>query len=59
VGGPGPEESQPPGTVWWAVHSPAGTQAGCDRFGGDPADVVAATIELSLQRILAALDDAA
>ena len=45
AGGPGPEEDQPPGTVWfaWAVDGEVTTE--CRRFSGDPEDVVAQTTE--------------
>lgn len=42
VGGPHPDEGQPPGTVWFAVRSPAGTVAERRIFDGSPAQVVVA-----------------
>ena len=59
VGGPTAQEGEPPGTVWWAVHSGDRTEAGCVHLPGDPREVVAATIEMSLARLLAALRAAA
>jgi nicotinamide-nucleotide amidase len=55
VGGPDPQDGQPPGTVWWAVRSPEGVEAGFDRLDGSPRDVVAATVDLALRRLLAVL----
>jgi nicotinamide-nucleotide amidase len=43
VGGPGEEEGQPPGTVWFGVVSPDGERAELRRFDGNPEDILAAT----------------
>ena len=40
AGGPGPEEDQPPGTVFIAVASPANCEAKEYHFDGDPETVV-------------------
>jgi nicotinamide-nucleotide amidase len=48
VGGPGHEEGQPPGTVWFGVVSPTGEHAELRHFDGEPADVLAATTAVAL-----------
>ncbi|MBO1751006.1 CinA family protein [Actinotalea sp. BY-33] len=45
VGGPEPDEGQPPGSVWFAVVSPAGTHTEKLVVEGDPPAVLAATSE--------------
>jgi nicotinamide-nucleotide amidase len=49
VGGPGDEEGQPPGTVWFGVVSPDGERAELRRFDGGPEDVLAATTSHALR----------
>lgn len=44
AGGPGSEEGKPAGTVFIAVHSPAGTHVEEHHFSQEPADVVQATL---------------
>lgn len=41
VGGPGPQEERPEGTVFVAVHTPSGCSVREYHFDGDPAEVVA------------------
>lgn len=48
VGGPDPEESQPPGTVWLAVWADGASQAQRLSFDGAPADVLDATVQRAL-----------
>jgi nicotinamide-nucleotide amidase len=55
VGGPGPEEGHPSGTVYAAVSSPAGESVDQHRFDGDPADVVAQANVAALRMLLTAL----
>jgi nicotinamide-nucleotide amidase len=43
VGGPGPEEGQPPGTVWFALHHGPSRHTRLERFAGDPAAVLRQT----------------
>lgn len=54
VGGPDPEESQPPGTVWLAVWVDGDCRAQQLALDGSPAEVLDATV----QRSLAILGDA-
>ncbi|MHB1235031.1 MAG: CinA family protein [Microbacteriaceae bacterium] len=56
VGGPEPEESRPPGTVFFAVHGPDGTSVQERHFAGDPASVVLATTEHALQLLIEAME---
>src|SRR5690606_31745765 len=58
VGGPDPDEGQPPGTVWFAVRSPDGTVAECRVFGGSPAQVVAAAADHGLRLLERAVAEA-
>jgi PncC family amidohydrolase len=52
VGGPGPEEGQPPGTVY--VAAVVGDQETCERLDlhGDPEDVLRQTTDRALQILL-------
>lgn len=54
VGGPDGEESEPAGTVWFALAYPGGEHAEKRVFPGDPADVMAATTEHALTLLHAA-----
>lgn len=49
VGGPGPQEGQPAGTVWFAVDSPVGDRSELCHFDGGPEEIVAATTRAALQ----------
>jgi nicotinamide-nucleotide amidase len=49
VGGPGDDEGEPAGTVWFAVVSPGGEHAELRRFDGEPPEVVAATTAHALR----------
>jgi nicotinamide-nucleotide amidase len=55
AGGPDPQDGQPPGTVWMAIHRDGETQAERHRFPGGPAEVCDAAcrriVELALTRI--------
>lgn len=55
VGGPGPTEGEPAGTVYIAVHGPEGTER-VDRheFSGSPIEVMRQTIEQALTELLTA-----
>ncbi|PZR52159.1 CinA family protein [Xylanimonas oleitrophica] len=55
VGGPEPDEGHAPGTVWFAVVSPAGEHTVKEVFDGDPPQVLVATTE----RAIALLTDVA
>ena len=48
VGGPGPEEGKPSGTVFIAVDSADGTVSAEHHFDGEPEQVLDATIEAAL-----------
>lgn len=58
VGGPDPQDDQPPGTVWMAVHQDGATEARLHRYPGSPAEICDATcrtmIEWVRSRLLAA-----
>jgi nicotinamide-nucleotide amidase len=49
VGGPGEDEGQPAGTVWFGVVSPGREYTELRRFDGEPPEVVAATTRRALQ----------
>lgn len=51
VGGPGPQEDCPPGTVHLAVASEDGTRELHSRLDGDPSEVVAAATSLALDEL--------
>lgn len=53
VGGPDPEEGQPPGTVWFSICDRGVLRAECLHFPGDPEAVVAATTAHALELLLA------
>lgn len=38
-GGPDPQDGQPPGTVWMAIHRDGATRAQLHRFAGEPAAI--------------------
>ncbi len=56
VGGPGPEEDQPAGTVWTSVAGLGDTVATEHRFSGDSEQIVAATVRTALQQLLDRLE---
>ncbi|MDF3312601.1 CinA family protein [Rhodococcus sp. T2V] len=43
VGGPGPQDGQPPGTVWFGVLSGGAARTELRHFDGEPGEVVEAT----------------
>lgn len=55
VGGPDPEEGQPPGTVWFAVTAGEEPETRRMCFEGGPAEVCRATVEVATEMLLAAL----
>ena len=57
VGGPGPEEDRPAGTVHLAVTTSSGTTSREAHLPGDPAEVVAAATRLALEELVSALED--
>ena len=44
VAGPAPQDDEPPGTVWFAVHLAGRTHTRLEHFAGDPPEVVDATL---------------
>lgn len=55
VGGPGPDEGCPAGTVHLAVAAASGTRSLHAVLPGDPSDVVIAATSLALTELLEAL----
>ena len=55
VGGPGPHEDQPPGTVFIAVAGPAGCDVQQYDFTGDPSAVVEQTTRRALRDLAEAI----
>ncbi len=49
AGGPDPQDGQPAGTVWLAVHHANHSEAELHRFPGSPAEVVDATCRVALR----------
>jgi nicotinamide-nucleotide amidase len=52
VGGPDPQDDQPPGTVWFALRTSSDVESRCYHFDGDPAEVVQQTVDESVRRLL-------
>jgi nicotinamide-nucleotide amidase len=44
VAGPAPQDDQPPGTVWFAIHLAGSTHTRLEHFAGEPPEVVDATL---------------
>jgi nicotinamide-nucleotide amidase len=55
VGGPDPEEGQPPGTVWFALWDGGDLEAFQRHFPGDPAEVCQRTADEAMGAVLGAL----
>lgn len=58
VGGPGPQEGRPQGTVYIAVATPTDSDVREYRFEGDPGEVVAQATQQALDDLAAAVDHA-
>ncbi|MCM3659851.1 CinA family protein [Georgenia satyanarayanai] len=58
VGGPDRQEDQPVGTVFIAIHTPAGTTCEKHHFDGDPQEILDATTARALKLLGAGLEDA-
>ena len=56
VGGPGPQENRPPGTVHLAVSTERGTRELHTRLDGDPSEVVVAATSLALRELVGELE---
>jgi nicotinamide-nucleotide amidase len=54
VGGPGPQDGEAPGSVWFAVTTRRDAQASHRRFDGEPADVLDRTVRYAIELLLAA-----
>jgi len=52
VGGPGSQDGEPPGTVWFSVTGPIGTQARKHRFDGEPEEIIGLTVAEALRLII-------
>jgi len=52
VGGPGSQDGEPPGTVWFAVTGPIGTQARRHRFDGEPDEIIELTVAEALRLLV-------
>ena len=52
VGGPGSQDGEPPGTVWFAVTGPIGTQARRQRFHGEPDEIIELTVAEALRLLI-------
>ena len=55
VGGPGPQEDTPQGTVFIAVRAPGGENGREYRFEGEPTDVVTQATEQALRDLASAI----
>jgi len=58
VGGPGPQEGKPQGTVYIAVCTPEARSVSEYHLSGDPPDVVAGTSRRALRDLAAVIDSA-
>ncbi len=56
VGGPGPQEDHPQGTVYIAVAHPDGAEVTEYHFAGEPSDVVAQASRQALQDLAGAIE---
>ncbi|WP_433716065.1 CinA family protein [Nocardia sp. CA-084685] len=59
VGGPDPQDGEPAGSVWLAVHGETVTWARHEHFDGGPEDVLRRTVEVALDMVREAMDDTA
>ncbi|MGX1810850.1 CinA family protein [Nocardia sp. NPDC055321] len=58
VGGPDPQGSEPAGSVWIAIDSANGQSARHEQFDGEPEEVLRQTVQVALEMLLDALDNA-
>ena len=56
VAGPAPQDDQPPGTVWLAIHVAGRTHTRLEHFAGEPEDVVDATLGCATAWLLELLE---
>ena len=59
VGGPGPQEGRPEGTVFIAVATPTDCTAEEYAFAGDPSEIIEQATRQALRNLAAALTDSA
>ncbi|NUS44044.1 MAG: CinA family protein [Mycobacteriaceae bacterium] len=59
VGGPGPQDGEPAGSVWFAVATADGARGVYRRFDGGPARVVDRSVRHALELLLDAVHSAA
>ncbi len=57
VGGPGSNEGEPPGTVWFATAAHGRTRTRLHRLSGTPDDIIGGATDLALELVLDALAD--
>jgi nicotinamide-nucleotide amidase len=58
VGGPGPQDDEPPGTVWFALHHGTTRTTRLERFPGDPPAVLRQTCARATEILTNHLDQA-
>jgi nicotinamide-nucleotide amidase len=56
VGGPEPQDGEPPGTVWFALHHGSTRLTRLERFSGDPPAIVRQASERATQLLAEHLD---
>ena len=54
VGGPGPQDGEEPGSMWFAVASRRDARAAHRRFDGEPAEVLDRTVRHAVELLLSA-----
>jgi nicotinamide mononucleotide (NMN) deamidase PncC len=52
VAGPGEQDGQSPGTVWFALHHDGATETRLEHFSGTPPEIVDATCARAIQWVL-------
>ncbi|MEV2224606.1 CinA family protein [Nocardia vinacea] len=57
VGGPDPQDGEPAGSVWLAVHAEDGTWTRHELFDGEPEDVLRRTVEVALDMVCEAIGE--
>lgn len=57
VGGPDPQDGEPVGSVWLAVHAEDRTWARHELFDGEPEDVLRRTVEVALDMVCEAIGE--
>ena len=56
VGGPGCQQGEPPGSVWFAIASRHTAQARHRQFDGEPGQVVEGSVRQAIELLLAAVE---